>query len=124
MKLLTVEPMEAEIGYAIIPLIDPAQGGDMLDRIGTIRKQMAIEMGIVVPPIRIRDNIQIKPTDSHIILPLDKITAIGIHRSPRQVALVAQVLQEAFNCCVHRHALVCGIRQSLIAQGTCAGMRC
>ncbi len=63
MKLLTVEPMEAEIGYAIIPLIDPAQGGDMLDRIGTIRKQMALEMGIVVPPIRIRDNIQIKPTE-------------------------------------------------------------
>ncbi len=63
MKLLTVEPMEAEIGYAIIPLIDPSQGGDMLDRIGTIRKQMAIEMGIVVPPIRIRDNIQIKPTE-------------------------------------------------------------
>ena len=63
MKLLTVEPMETEIGYAIIPLIDPAQGGDMLDRIGTIRKQMAVEMGIVVPPIRIRDNIQIKPTE-------------------------------------------------------------
>ena len=63
MKLLTVEPMEAEIGYAIIPLIDPGQGGDMLDRIGTIRKQMALEMGIVVPPIRIRDNIQIKPTE-------------------------------------------------------------
>ena len=63
MKLLTVEPMEAEIGYAIIPLIDPAQGGDMLERIGTIRKQMAVEMGIVVPPIRIRDNIQIKPTE-------------------------------------------------------------
>ena len=63
MKLLTVEPMEAEIGYAIIPLIDPGQGGDMLERIGTIRKQMALEMGIVVPPIRIRDNIQIKPTE-------------------------------------------------------------
>ena len=63
MKLLTVEPMEAEIGYAIIPLIDPGQGGDMLDRIGTIRKQMALEMGIVVPPIRIRDNMQIKPTE-------------------------------------------------------------
>ena len=63
MKLLTVEPMEAEVGYAIIPLIDPAQAGDMLDRIGTIRKQMALEMGIVVPSIRIRDNIQIKPTE-------------------------------------------------------------
>ena len=63
LKLLAVEPMEAEIGYAIIPLMDPAQGGDMLDRIGTIRKQMALEMGIVVPSIRIRDNIQIKPTE-------------------------------------------------------------
>ncbi|MDR1741438.1 MAG: flagellar biosynthesis protein FlhA [Synergistaceae bacterium] len=63
MRLLTVEPMEAEIGYAIIPLVDPSQGGDMLERIGTIRKQLAIELGIVVPPIRIRDNIQIKPTE-------------------------------------------------------------
>jgi flagellar biosynthesis protein FlhA len=63
MRLLAVEPMEAEIGYAIIPLVDPAQGGDMLDRIGTIRKQMAIELGLIVPPIRIRDNIQIKPTE-------------------------------------------------------------
>ena len=63
MRLLTVDPMEAEIGYALIPLVDPAQGGDMLDRIGTIRKQMAMDLGIVVPPIRIRDNIQIKPTE-------------------------------------------------------------
>ncbi len=63
MRLLTVEPMEAEIGYAIIPLVDPAQGGDMLERIGTIRKQMALELGLIVPPIRIRDNIQIKPTE-------------------------------------------------------------
>jgi flagellar biosynthesis protein FlhA len=63
MRLLTVDPMEAEIGYAIIPLVDPGQGGDMLDRIGTIRKQMAMEFGLIVPPIRIRDNIQIKPTE-------------------------------------------------------------
>ena len=63
MRLLTVDPMEAEIGYAIIPLVDPSQGGDMLERIGTIRKQMAIDLGLVVPPIRIRDNIQIKPTE-------------------------------------------------------------
>jgi len=63
MRLLTVDPMEAEIGYALIPLVDPSQGGDMLDRIGTIRKQMAMDLGIIVPPIRIRDNIQIKPTE-------------------------------------------------------------
>ncbi len=61
MRLLTVDPMEAEIGYAIIPLVDPGQGGDMLDRIGTIRKQMAMEFGLIVPPIRIRDNIRSSP---------------------------------------------------------------
>lgn len=63
MKLLAVDPMEMEIGYAVIPLVDPAQGGDMLDRISTIRKQMAMDMGLVVPSIRIRDNIQLKPSE-------------------------------------------------------------
>ncbi|MBL3593316.1 MAG: flagellar biosynthesis protein FlhA [Synergistaceae bacterium] len=63
LPLLTVDPMEVEIGYALIPLVDPSQGGDMLERIGTIRRQMALERGLVVPPIRIRDNIQLKPTE-------------------------------------------------------------
>ena len=63
MKLLAVDPMEMEIGYGIIPLVDPGQGGDMLDRISTIRKQMAMDMGLVVPSIRIRDNIQLKPSE-------------------------------------------------------------
>lgn len=63
MKLLAVDPMEMEIGYGVIPLVDPGQGGDMLDRISTIRKQMAMDMGLVVPSIRIRDNIQLKPSE-------------------------------------------------------------
>ncbi|MDR3165079.1 MAG: flagellar biosynthesis protein FlhA [Synergistaceae bacterium] len=63
MPLLTVDPMEVEIGYALISMVDPGQGGDMLDRIGTIRRQMAMDLGLVVPPIRIRDNIQLKPTE-------------------------------------------------------------
>lgn len=63
LPLLTVDPMEVEIGYALISMVDPAQGGDMLDRIGTIRRQMAMDLGLVVPPIRIRDNIQLKPTE-------------------------------------------------------------
>jgi len=61
-SLLAVEPMELEIGYALIPLVDPEQGGDLLDRVTMIRRQMALELGIVTPPIRIRDNIQLKPT--------------------------------------------------------------
>jgi len=61
--LLQVDPMELEIGYGLIPLVDPEQKGDLLDRVTMIRRQTALEMGIVVPPIRIRDNIQLKPND-------------------------------------------------------------
>ncbi len=61
--LLTVEAMELEIGYMLIPLVDRDQGGDLLDRISNIRRRSAIDLGIVVPPIRIRDNMQLKPND-------------------------------------------------------------
>ena len=60
-SLLQVDPMELEIGYSLIPLVDTGQGGDLLDRIVMIRRQCALELGLVVPTIRIRDNIQIKP---------------------------------------------------------------
>ncbi|BEU87179.1 flagellar biosynthesis protein FlhA [Selenomonas sp. TAMA-11512] len=59
--LLQVDPMELEIGYSLIPLVDTGQGGDLLERIVMIRRQCALELGLVVPTIRIRDNIQIKP---------------------------------------------------------------
>ena len=61
-SLLQVDPMELEIGYSLIPLVDTGQGGDLLDRIVMIRRQCALELGLVVPTIRIRDNIQIKPS--------------------------------------------------------------
>ncbi len=57
------DAFEIEIGYALIPLVDTEQGGNLLSRITTIRKSLALEMGIVVPPIRIRDNIQLKPNE-------------------------------------------------------------
>ena len=59
--LLKVDTLGLEIGYGLIPLVDPNQRGDLLERIGSIRKQMASELGILVPPIRIRDNIQLNP---------------------------------------------------------------
>lgn len=59
--LLQIDPMELEIGYSLIPLVDVNQGGDLLDRIVMIRRQCALEMGLIVPTIRIRDNIQLKP---------------------------------------------------------------
>lgn len=62
LSLIGVDPMELEIGYALIPLVDAQQGGDLLDRILLIRRQCAAELGFVVPTIRLRDNINIKPT--------------------------------------------------------------
>ncbi len=59
-EYLQVDPLELEIGYGLIPLVDVDQGGDLLGRITEIRKQCALEIGIIVPPIRIRDNIQLK----------------------------------------------------------------
>ena len=60
MNLISVEPMEVEIGYGLIPLADERNGGDLLQRIASVRRQCAIEMGIIVQPIRIRDNLQLK----------------------------------------------------------------
>ncbi|WP_160670741.1 flagellar biosynthesis protein FlhA [Clostridium sp. C8-1-8] len=66
MTLISVEPMEVEIGYGLIPLADESNGGDLLQRIASVRRQCAIEMGIVVQPIRIRDNLQLK-TNEYVI---------------------------------------------------------
>jgi len=62
-SLLQVDPIEFEFGYGLIPLADTQQGGDLLDRIIMIRRQCALEMGLIVPVIRIRDNIQLKPNE-------------------------------------------------------------
>lgn len=86
-ELLQVEKMEMELGYGLIPLVDAEQGGDLLDRIVMIRRQCAVELGFIVPPIRIRDNMQLKP-NSYVIkikgnqiaagdLILDNYLAIG-----------------------------------------------
>ncbi|WP_164950939.1 flagellar biosynthesis protein FlhA [Clostridium sp. FP2] len=63
MSLISVEPMEIEIGYGLIPLADEATGGDLLQRIASVRRQCALEMGIVVQPIRIKDNLQLKTNE-------------------------------------------------------------
>lgn len=60
-SLLQVDPIELEFGYGIIPLADVSQGGDLIDRVVMIRRQIALELGTVVPIIRMRDNIQLNP---------------------------------------------------------------
>ncbi|HOW73148.1 MAG TPA: flagellar biosynthesis protein FlhA [Phycisphaerae bacterium] len=60
-SLLTIDPMELEVGYGLIRIVDRKQGGDLLDRITNIRRQTATELGIVVPPIRVRDHLRLEP---------------------------------------------------------------
>ncbi|MCT1576260.1 flagellar biosynthesis protein FlhA [Oceanobacillus kimchii] len=62
-SLLNMDPIEFEFGYGLIPLADTAQGGDLLDRVIMIRRQLAIELGLVIPVVRIRDNIQLNPNE-------------------------------------------------------------
>ncbi len=63
MSLLQVDPIELEFGYGIIPLADAGQGGDLLDRVVMIRRQCALDLGMIVPVIRLRDNIQLRPNE-------------------------------------------------------------
>jgi flagellar biosynthesis protein FlhA len=65
-SLLHIDPIEFEFGYGLIPLADTNQGGDLLDRVVMIRRQLAIELGIVIPVVRIRDNIQLEPNEYRI----------------------------------------------------------
>jgi flagellar biosynthesis protein FlhA len=66
--LLKVDPLGLEVGYSLIPLLDVNQGGTVLERIKAVRRQMATELGIVVPPVRIRDNLQLAPHAYRILL--------------------------------------------------------
>ncbi|WP_025785031.1 flagellar biosynthesis protein FlhA [Sporosarcina sp. D27] len=65
-NLLNVDPVEFEFGYGLIPLVDASQGGDLLDRVVMIRRQLALELGLVIPVVRIRDNIQLQPNEYRI----------------------------------------------------------
>lgn len=67
-KHLSPDPMELNVGYGLIRLVDRKQGGDLLDRITNMRRQIAQELGIVVPPIRIRDDIQLQPNQFRVKL--------------------------------------------------------
>ncbi|MCK5176288.1 MAG: FHIPEP family type III secretion protein, partial [Candidatus Aenigmarchaeota archaeon] len=61
MELLAIEPIEIEIGYRLVPLLEVEQGGDLLERIAQIRRQTATDLGIILPSIRVRDNLQLGP---------------------------------------------------------------
>ncbi len=68
LPLIQVDPLELEIGYSLIPLADPEQGGSLLERITNIRRRSALEMGLIVPPIRIRDNMELGPQEYSLLI--------------------------------------------------------
>lgn len=66
--LLSVDIIELEVGYGLIPLVDKDQDGTLLGRIRSIRRQFATEMGLIVPPVHIRDNLKIKPSEYRVLI--------------------------------------------------------
>jgi len=66
-SLLPLDTLQLEVGYGLIPLVDETQDGDLLDRIRAIRRQFAMDMGMIIPPLHVRDNLQLKP-DEYVLL--------------------------------------------------------
>ena len=78
-ELLAMDALEIEIGYGLVQLVDAARGGDLLDRIGAIRRQLAVELGLVVPPVRIRDNVQLDASSYRVKLRGEAIATGVLH---------------------------------------------
>ncbi len=85
-SLLGVDTLELEVGYGLVRLVDANQGGDLLDRISAIRRQLAAEMGFILPPVRIRDNMQIEASAYRIKI-RDSIVASGKLEPDRLLAM-------------------------------------
>ena len=88
MELLSIEPIEIEIGYRLVPLLEADQGGDLLERIAQIRRQTAMDLGIILPSIRVRDNLQLGPNAYQIKLRGIPIELGEVH-ADRQLAMNA-----------------------------------
>lgn len=67
-SLLGVDLLELEVGYELVPLVDAASGGDLIDRIRSLRRQFALDLGFIVPPIHIRDNVRLEPAQYRLLL--------------------------------------------------------
>ena len=76
--LLMIDPLELEVGYGLIPLVDKEQGGKFLERVRSIRRKFALEMGIVVPPVHIRDNLQLNPSEYQVLLKGVKVAGAAL----------------------------------------------
>ncbi len=78
-ELLKIDPVEIELGYSLIILVDETQGGDVFKRITNVRRQLAIELGIILPPVRVRDNLQLDPNEYVIKIRGNEISRNFLH---------------------------------------------
>lgn len=83
---LQVDPVEVEIGYGLIALVDDSQGGNLFQKISSTRKFVALEYGVLVPPVRVRDNLQLKPNEYIIKIKGNIVTRYEIY-SDRYLAM-------------------------------------
>lgn len=80
-ELLKIDPVEIELGYSLIVLVDETQGGDVFKRITNVRRQLAMELGIILPPVRVRDNLQLDPNEYVIKIRGNEIARNYLHPS-------------------------------------------
>ena len=78
-ELLRVDPVEIELGYSLISLVDETQGGDVFKRITNVRRQLATELGLILPPVRVRDNLQLEPEEYIVKIRGNEIARNTIH---------------------------------------------
>jgi len=78
-KVLKVDALELEVGFGLVPLVDAGHGGDLLDRISAVRRQLAAEMGIVMPPVRIRDNMTLEASAYHVKIRGNEVASGSVH---------------------------------------------
>jgi len=95
-KYLQVDPIEVEIGYGLISLVDENQGGDLFQKISATRKFIALEYGVLIPPVRVRDNLQLEP-NSYIIKIKGNLVSSGIIHTDRFLAMNPGEVEETLN---------------------------
>jgi len=78
LNLLPLDIMELEVGYGLIPLVDEEQNGTLLSRIRSIRRQFALDMGVVVPALHLRDNLQLKPGEYAVLIKGNRVAGAEI----------------------------------------------
>ncbi len=93
-KYLQVDPIEVEIGYGLISLVDEDQGGDLFQKISATRKFIALEFGVLIPPVRVRDNLQLEP-NSYIIKVKGNLVATGEIHTDRFLAMNPGEVEES-----------------------------